>query len=144
MEEEHRRQHDEIFRQMVGVHMESVDTYLEDVIVGAGQAVADQLGTACAVFLSIASLSLPPSPAHANGAARQEVRQQAAIIAEVSEAVHAGGLDTSPEGATAIAAELVGLVLLPEVQRQLARDSVARHQRRFLVAAHQVWQNHHM
>lgn len=112
VEEEHRRQHDEIFRQMVGVHMESVDTYLEDVIVGAGQAVADQL-------------------------ARQEVRQQAAIIAEVSEAVHAGGLDTSPEGATAIAAELVGLVLLPEVQRQLARDSVARHQRRFLAAAHQ-------
>lgn len=70
--------------------------------------------------------------------ARAEVQQQAAIIAEVSEAMHASGADTDPDGAAAIAAELVNCVLLPGVTRQLDRDALQRHQRRFLQAANDV------
>lgn len=111
VEEQRRRVNDEIFRQMVRVHGESVDSYLEAIIIGATDAVADDL-------------------------ARSEVRHQAAIIAEISDELHADGTDATPEGAAAIAAELVASVLLPEVERQLVRDSTKRHQRRFVEAAH--------
>lgn len=111
IEEERRHQHDEVFRQMAGVHMESVESYLEEVVLSARQAVADQQ-------------------------ARGEVRRQAVVIAELSDAAHASGLDATPEGAEAIVADLVSSFLLPEVQRQSARDAVQRHQRRLIHAAH--------
>jgi hypothetical protein len=44
VEEQRRRVNDEIFRQMVRVHGESVDSYLEAIIIGATDAVADDLG----------------------------------------------------------------------------------------------------
>jgi hypothetical protein len=82
--------------------------------------------------------SLACSLCHSLTAARSEVRHQAAIIAEISDELHADGTDATPEGAAAIAAELVASVLLPEVERQLVRDSTKRHQRRFVEAAHKV------
>ncbi len=74
----------------------------------------------------------------AHHAARAEVRQQAAIIDAVSNEAHVQGLDTSPEGAEAITADLVMSFLLPEVQRQAAREAAKRHQQRLLHAAHAV------
>lgn len=111
IEETRRRRNDEVFRQVVGVHLESVDTYLEEIVLEARVAVADQQ-------------------------AREEVRRQAAIIDEVSAAAHASGYDTTAEGAEAIVADLVAGFLLPEVQRQARREQVQRHQRRFVEAAH--------
>ncbi len=43
-EEDRRLQYDEVFRQMANVHMESVDTYLEEIVLEARTAVADQQG----------------------------------------------------------------------------------------------------
>jgi hypothetical protein len=70
--------------------------------------------------------------------ARDEVRRQAAVIAELSEAAHASGLDATEEGAQAIVADLVSSFLLPEVHRQSAREGLQRHQRRLVHAAHKV------
>ncbi len=70
--------------------------------------------------------------------AREEVREQARIIDELSQMAHQSGLDQTEEGAEAIASDLVYSFLLPEVQRQSARDAVQRHQQRLITAAHRV------
>jgi len=111
VEEARRKQNDEVFRQVVGVHNESVETYLEDIILTAKNAVA-------------------------NSQARAEVRQQAIIIDQLSSSAHINGYDMTTEGAEALTADLVMGFLLPEVQRQTQRDHLARQQNRFLHAAH--------
>jgi uncharacterized protein with von Willebrand factor type A (vWA) domain len=51
IEENRRKQQDEVFRQVVGVHQSTVDTYLEDLILGARSASADELGWLHCLFL---------------------------------------------------------------------------------------------
>ena len=156
IEEARRRQYDEVFRQMVGVHMESVESYLEEIILEARSSVADQHGMhvyecflclnsflCIYIFIYINDLQyhlnhLPRYALYHSLKAREEVRRQAAIIDEVSTAAHEQGLDTTQEGAEAIAGDLVASFLLPEVHRQAMRDQLQRHQRRFIQAAHTV------
>ena len=45
VEETRRQQYDEVFRQVVGVHGETIDSYLEDLLVGAQGDVSDEQGT---------------------------------------------------------------------------------------------------
>lgn len=111
-EEARRAQQDEIFRQIVGVHQCTVESYLEDILIGAKDSVAAEL-------------------------ARTEIRAKAAVIDDLAQRMHDAEEDTTETGAMSIAADLVHSFLLPEVGKTVARTKVKGQQRRFLVAAHQ-------
>ncbi|XP_046902229.1 cilia- and flagella-associated protein 91 isoform X1 [Hypomesus transpacificus] len=110
VEERRRREEDEIFRQVVRVHQETVDLYLEDIILGTLEQTADEQ-------------------------AREEIRRQAQ---EVNNIAHALEDIRSNLQSEEIVAELVYSFLIPEVQKTSVMDRVRQSQRRHLQAAHQI------
>ncbi|KAK7491063.1 hypothetical protein BaRGS_00017759 [Batillaria attramentaria] len=108
VEERRRREEDEIFKQVIKVHQSSVDTYLEDVILGAVDATAD-------------------------AQARAEVQEMAEQINDVAYDLEKSRTQLDSEE---IVADLVHCFLLPEVQKSTVREKIKRQQRRFLLAAH--------
>uniref|UniRef100_A0A8K9VEC3 Cilia- and flagella-associated protein 91 n=1 Tax=Oncorhynchus mykiss TaxID=8022 RepID=A0A8K9VEC3_ONCMY len=108
MEERRRREEDEIFKQVV--HQETVDLYLEDIILGTLDQTADQQ-------------------------ARQEIRR---VAEEVNNIAYAMEETRSSLQSEEIVAELVYSFLIPEVQKINVRDRVRQSQRRHLQAAHQI------
>lgn len=108
VEERRRREEDEIFKQMVKVQQETVDTYLQDIILQSNERAADDV-------------------------ARREVSQLATTLNDIAyEAESRRGQLESEE----MTAELVHQFLIPEVNRQAARERIQQQQRRFLLAAH--------
>eukprot|EP00043_Microstomoeca_roanoka_P018389 m.196333 g.196333 ORF g.196333 m.196333 type:complete len:742 (-) comp16816_c5_seq1:276-2501(-) len=110
-EEARRAEHDEIFRQIMNVHRSTIESYLEDIILETEDEVADEQ-------------------------ARTVVRDRVEKINKVADEMHESGFDATEEGAAQIAAQLVNSFLLPEVEREAAREQLQREQSRFLVAAH--------
>jgi hypothetical protein len=110
-EEAARARADAVFSAVAGVHAESIDTFLEEVLLGASQAASD-------------------------AAARRAVREQARAIDAAAAEMHARGEDTTPEGAQTVAARLVHSFLLPEVARELERAAAKDSLRPALLAAH--------
>ncbi|XP_055727704.1 cilia- and flagella-associated protein 91 [Salvelinus fontinalis] len=110
MEERRRREEDEIFKQVMRVHQETVDLYLEDIILGTLDQTADQQ-------------------------ARQEIRR---VAEEVNNIAYAMEETRSSLQSEEIVAELVYSFLIPEVQKINVRDRVRQSQRRHLQAAHQI------
>lgn len=108
VEERRRREEDEIFKQVVKVHQQSVDTYLEDVILKAVDKTADTQ-------------------------AREEIRKLADQINDVAYDIE--NKRTSLESEE-IVADLVHCFLLPEVQKATVREKIHRQQRQYLLAAH--------
>uniref|UniRef100_A0A673XN22 Cilia- and flagella-associated protein 91 n=1 Tax=Salmo trutta TaxID=8032 RepID=A0A673XN22_SALTR len=108
MEERRRREEDEIFKQVV--HQETVDLYLEDIILGTLDQTADQQ-------------------------ARQEIRRVAENVNNIAYAMEETRSSLQSEE---IVAELVYSFLIPEVQKINVRDRVRQSQRRHLQAAHQI------
>ncbi|KAF0311251.1 Cilia- and flagella-associated protein 91 [Amphibalanus amphitrite] len=103
-----RREMDEIFKRTMKVHQQSVDTYLEDVILESTERTADQQ-------------------------ARQHVRELAAHLNDI---VH--DLEQHPRDewqSEELVSELVHSFVLPEVQRKETRARLRRHQQRHLAAA---------
>merc|ERR1712150_317456 len=109
-EERRRREEDEIFKQVIGVHQETVDSYLTNVICGAIEQTADEQAT-------------------------QEVEELAEKINRVAHEMESSRTQLQSEE---IVAELVTSFLLPEVEKIHMRDNVRRNQRRHLLAAHQA------
>lgn len=110
--EVHRRQQtDEIFRQIVGVHQDCVDSFLEDVLIDATDATAEKV-------------------------AREEIRVKAGAIDRVAQSLYDSGADKTDMTAMTISAELVSTFLLPEAEKLALRSVVANKQKRFQVAAH--------
>lgn len=110
VEERRRREEDEIFKQVIGVHQETVDSYLTNVICGAIEQTADEQAT-------------------------QEVEELAEKINRVAHEMETSRTQLQSEE---IVAELVTSFLLPEVEKISMRDNVRRNQRRHLLAAHQA------
>lgn len=110
MEERRRREEDEIFKQVMRVHQETVDLYLEDIILGTLDQTADQQ-------------------------ARQEIRRVAENVNNIAYAMEETRSSLQSEE---IVAELVYSFLIPEVQKINVRDRVRQSQRRHLQAAHQI------
>ncbi|ELU06518.1 hypothetical protein CAPTEDRAFT_90714, partial [Capitella teleta] len=108
VEERRRREEDEIFKQVIKVHQNSVDTYLEDIIMFSVDSTAD-------------------------GQARQEISEQATKINDIAYAVEDQRTQLESEE---IVSDLVHSFLLPEVQKQTVREKVMLQQRKFLQAAH--------
>ncbi|KAK7106474.1 cilia- and flagella-associated protein 91-like isoform X2 [Littorina saxatilis] len=108
VEERRRREEDEVFKQVVKVHQCTVDTYLEDIILGSVDKTADTQ-------------------------ARQEIHQQADQINDVAHEIEDKRTQLDSEE---IVADLVHCFLLPEVQKHTVRDKIRRQQRKYLVAAH--------
>ncbi|KAF0299324.1 Cilia- and flagella-associated protein 91 [Amphibalanus amphitrite] len=103
-----RREMDEIFKRTMKVHQQSVDTYLEDVILESTERTADQQ-------------------------ARKHVRELAAHLNDI---VH--DLEQHPRDewqSEELVSELVHSFVLPEVQRKETRARLRRHQQRHLAAA---------
>ncbi|XP_037087344.1 cilia- and flagella-associated protein 91-like [Pollicipes pollicipes] len=106
-----RREMDEIFKRTLKVHQQTVDTYLEDVILESTERAADQQ-------------------------ARQHVRQLAAHLNDI-----VYELEENPRNqwqSEELVSELVHSFVLPEVQRQETRSRLRRHQQRHLAAARDV------
>ncbi|KAM6986721.1 cilia- and flagella-associated protein 91 [Aplochiton taeniatus] len=112
VEERRRREEDEIFRQVVRVHQDTVDLYLEDIILGTLEQTADQQ-------------------------ARQEIRR---VAQEVNNIAYAMEETRNSLQSEEIVSELVYSFLIPEVQKISVRDRVRQNQRRHLQAAHQIIQ----
>lgn len=110
VEERRRREEDEIFKQVVKVHQSTVDTYLEDIIMGAIDKTADEQ-------------------------ARKEVQEQAEKINQIAYDMEKTRTRLQSEE---IVAELVTSFLLPEVQKITMRENVKRSQRKHLLAAHRI------
>lgn len=110
VEERRRREEDEIFKQVIGVHQETVDIYLTDIITDAIETTADEQ-------------------------ARQEVKLIAGKINQIAYEMETSMTQLQGEE---IVAELVTSFLLPEVERISMRENVKRNQRKHLLAAHRI------
>jgi len=110
LEERRRREEDEIFKQVIGVHQETVESYLTNIISGAIETTAEDQ-------------------------ARREVEEMAAKINQVAHDMEASRTQLQSEE---IVAELVTSFLLPEVQKISMRENVKRNQRKNLLAAHRI------
>ncbi|XP_014665017.1 PREDICTED: protein MAATS1-like isoform X2 [Priapulus caudatus] len=108
VEERRRREEDEIFKQLIKVHQDTVDTYLEDVILQTVENTADQQ-------------------------ARSDIQKMAHHINDVAYDVEERMSLLERED---LVAELVHSFLLPEVQKQMSREKVKAQQRQYLVGAH--------
>ncbi|XP_056146039.1 cilia- and flagella-associated protein 91 [Lampris incognitus] len=109
-EERRRREEDEIFRQVVQVHQDTVDLYLEDIILDTIDKTADQQ-------------------------AREEIRKMATEVDNIAYAMEESRTDLQSEE---IVSELVYSFLIPEVQKINVRHRVQQSQRRHLQAAQRI------
>eukprot|EP00912_Choanoflagellata_sp_UC4_P001146 UC4_evm3s712 len=112
-EEIRRREMDAVFKQVVGVHQETVESYLEDIIIGAVNDASDDQ-------------------------ARKEIRKQADKINAVAQDLHERGVSGQFQKAESIVSDLVSSFLLPEVEKQTMREKVKKDQRKYLQAAHKT------
>jgi len=110
VEERRRREEDEIFKQLVKVHQQTVDTYLEDIILNAVDSTADEQ-------------------------ARAEVKEKADKINDLAYEMEETRDALQSEE---IVSELVHTFLLPEVMRENVREKVKHQQRKHLLAAHRI------
>ncbi|KAJ3039216.1 Cilia- and flagella-associated protein 91, partial [Rhizophlyctis rosea] len=102
---------DEVFRQVMRVHQESVESYLED-LVGEG----------------VERVSA--------GEARRQVREYAERVNRVVDELERR--ECSPDHEDTTVADLVASFLIPEVEKQTLRSQVKDSQRRYLLAAHRT------
>ncbi|KAM9347151.1 LOW QUALITY PROTEIN: cilia- and flagella-associated protein 91 [Symphorus nematophorus] len=112
LEEHRRREEDEIFRQVVQVHQETVDLYLEDVILGTLEQTADQQ-------------------------AREEIHRRAKEVNDIAYAIEESRNNLQSEE---IVSELVYSFLIPEVEKISVRQRVYQKQQRHLQAAQSIIQ----
>ncbi|XP_053185008.1 cilia- and flagella-associated protein 91 [Scomber japonicus] len=112
VEERRRREEDDIFKQVVQVHQETVDLYLEDIILGTLEGTADQQ-------------------------AREEIRRMAKEVNDIAYAVEESRNSLQSEE---IVSELVYSFLIPEVEKISVRQRVHQRQHRHLQAARSIIQ----
>ncbi|XP_036401824.1 cilia- and flagella-associated protein 91 [Megalops cyprinoides] len=110
VEERRRREEDEIFRQVVQVHQETVDQYLEDVILSTIKKTADDQ-------------------------AREEIRRVAREINNIAYTIEESRTTLQSEE---IVADLVYSFLIPEVQKRAVRDRVKQSQQIHLLAVRHI------
>ncbi|XP_061735152.1 cilia- and flagella-associated protein 91 isoform X1 [Nerophis ophidion] len=109
-EERRRLEDDEIFRQVVQVHQETVDLYFEDVILDTMEITADQQ-------------------------AREEIRRVAKEVNDIAYAIEESRNNLQSEE---IVSELVYSFLIPEVEKISVRQRVQERQRRHLLAVRSI------
>uniref|UniRef100_UPI003AABEBDA cilia- and flagella-associated protein 91 isoform X2 n=1 Tax=Centroberyx gerrardi TaxID=166262 RepID=UPI003AABEBDA len=112
VEQRRRREQDEIFRQVVQVHQDTVDLYLEDIILGTVEQTADQQ-------------------------AREEIRRMASEVNNIAYDMEESRNNLQSEE---IVSELVYSFLIPEVKKISLRQRVHQSQRRHLQAAQHIIQ----
>ncbi|XP_070771194.1 cilia- and flagella-associated protein 91 [Enoplosus armatus] len=112
VEERRRREEDEIFRQVVQVHQETVDLYLEDIILETLEQTADQQ-------------------------AREEIHRRAKEVNDIAYAMEDSRNNLQSEE---IVSELVYSFLIPEVEKISVRQRVHQRQHRHLQAARSIIQ----
>ncbi|KAG8000601.1 Cilia-and flagella-associated protein 91 [Nibea albiflora] len=112
VEERRRREEDEIFRQVVQVHQETVDLYLEDIILGTMEQAADQQ-------------------------AREEIHRKAQEVNDIAYAMEESRNSLQSEE---IVSELVYSFLIPEVEKISLRQRVHQRQHRHFQAARSIIQ----
>lgn len=110
VEERRRREEDEIFRQVVQIHQDTVDLYLEDIILGTMEQIADRQ-------------------------AREEIHKRAKEVNDIAYAMEESRNDLQSEE---IVSELVYSFLIPEVEKIRFRQRVHTMQHRHLQAAHSI------
>ncbi|KAL6100955.1 cfap91 [Pungitius sinensis] len=112
MEERRRREEDEIFRQVVQVHQETVDLYLEDIILGTVEQTVDKK-------------------------AREDIHRRAKEVNDIAYAVEESRNSLQSEE---IVSELMYSFLIPEVEKIAVRQRVHQRQLRHLQAARSIIQ----
>lgn len=108
-EEQMRREEDEVFRQVMNVHQDTVESYLENILTGAVEDVSARQGEV-------------------------SIRRQAEILNEVVREVE----DRQKDSPESVVSMLVSSFLLPEVEKRTLRKNVQVRQRQFLMAAHKA------
>ncbi|KAJ3128473.1 Cilia- and flagella-associated protein 91 [Nowakowskiella sp. JEL0407] len=106
-----REEEDEIFRQIMRVHQETVDSYLEDVI--------------------SSSVNLSSSME-----ARLQIQKKANKINEIVDILEKREKEENKDSDNFTVSDLVSAFLFPEVERQILRDALERDQQKYLIAAH--------
>uniref|UniRef100_A0A3Q0QUA4 Cilia- and flagella-associated protein 91 n=1 Tax=Amphilophus citrinellus TaxID=61819 RepID=A0A3Q0QUA4_AMPCI len=114
VEERRRIKEDEIFRQVVQVHQETVDLYLEDIILGSSEHIADQQ-------------------------AREEIHKRAKELNDIAYAIEERIMNKKIF-LCEIVSELVYSFLIPEVKKIDVRRRVHQKQHRHLQAARSIIQ----
>ncbi|XP_072253015.1 cilia- and flagella-associated protein 91 [Leuresthes tenuis] len=112
VEERKRKEEDEVFRQVVQVNQESLDMYLEDIILGTLEQAADQQ-------------------------AREEIHRKAK---ELNDIVYAEEERRDSLQSEEIVSELVYSFLIPEVEKIIVRQRVHQKQHRHLQGAQSIIQ----
>ncbi|KAI9209223.1 solute carrier, TRAMD3 or PAT1-domain-containing protein [Polychytrium aggregatum] len=101
---------DEVFRQVIKVHQETVDSYLEEIIIGGIEHVSSVQ-------------------------AREQVYEYAGKINQVVDEIERRQA-LQPETAEITVADLVSAFLIPEVEKETLRMQIKQEQRKYLLAAH--------
>ncbi|XP_076015232.1 cilia- and flagella-associated protein 91 [Genypterus blacodes] len=112
VEERRRKEADEIFKQVIQVHQDTVDCFLEDIILETVEQRADQQ-------------------------AREEIHRMAQEVNDLTYAVEESRNNLQSEE---IVSELVYGFLIPETQRDRVRQSVHQKQRKHMQAARRIIQ----
>ncbi|KAF7658881.1 hypothetical protein LDENG_00005610 [Lucifuga dentata] len=112
VEERRRKEEDEIFKQVVQVHQDTVDCYLEDVILESLDQTSEQQ-------------------------AREEIRRMAREVNDIANAMEESQNNLQSEE---IVSELVYSFLIPEVQKATVRQRVHQKQHKHVQAARQIIQ----
>ncbi|KAL2913580.1 hypothetical protein HK105_206882 [Polyrhizophydium stewartii] len=103
-----RKEEDEIFRQIMQVHQDTVDTYLQDIVAGSVEQTASEQ-------------------------ARNQVQDFAIKVDSISQTLAQRDAES---GGRITVGDLVSSFLIPHVERQILRNRVQLDQERFLIAAH--------
>ncbi|KXS15972.1 hypothetical protein M427DRAFT_306556 [Gonapodya prolifera JEL478] len=133
------REEDEIMRQVLGVHHETVETWLEDVLCGAVEDVASKEARE-QVWKKVEGInnavSTLDTQKNASKVSVSDTQAPPTISGVADTAV-----DSRPESDDSLQNFVTGLVqsfLLPEVEKEDLRQKVEREQTRYLLAAHQA------
>uniref|UniRef100_A0A8B9USC9 Cilia- and flagella-associated protein 91 n=1 Tax=Anas zonorhyncha TaxID=75864 RepID=A0A8B9USC9_9AVES len=110
VEERHRQEEDEIFRQVVKVQQSTIDSYLEDIILSTMENTAEEQ-------------------------AREEIQRMAVEINDIAYEMESCRTHLQSEE---IVAELVYAFLIPEIEKTSIREKVRQSQRKHIYAAHQI------
>ncbi|KAI9188418.1 hypothetical protein H9P43_002809 [Blastocladiella emersonii ATCC 22665] len=146
-----REAEDHLFRQVLRVHQETVDSFLEDVVLtgvadAAEMRARERVRDAVERFNSAVASGAADEAVTAAGiagmdkdsAAAQAARAAANLPSREAQDADETTAGTAPANPTALVSNLVSSFLFPETERRMMRDQVATSQQRHLLAAHRA------
>ncbi|KAJ3065072.1 Cilia- and flagella-associated protein 91 [Podochytrium sp. JEL0797] len=112
-----RKKEDEVFRKVMHINQETVDSYLEDIVAGSVDNTASRQAT---------------------GHVKEYAEKIVTLVQEMEKKEMEMELEGEEGETNTIVADLVMSFLVPEVERECIRNQIKQDQRKYLLAAHRT------